>query len=220
MRRKATLYTGEIYHVFNRSIAEFRILNDATEFSRMLQVIKYYQINNEIKLSDFLELEMVLKNGFDGFLKIISPDKVKRVQIIAYCLMPTHFHLVLKQLTDNGISTYLRNLQNSYSHYFNTKHRRRGPLWESKYKNVLVTNDEQLNHLVRYLHLNPSAAGLVKKPEDWHFSSYKEYLSKIDNSICQFSDLLDIKPSSYRRFVNDQISYQRELSKIKKLLLE
>lgn len=216
------LVNGEIYHIFNRSIADYIVFNNDQEFGRMLELIKYYQIDNDIKLSAFLDLMSVQKNGFNSFFDTISKDKDKMVQIIAYCLMPTHVHLILKQLKENGISDYMRKILDGYTRYFNTIHKRKGPLWESKFKNILVENDEQLNHLVRYTHLNPTSAQLVNKPEDWLYSSYREYLGEVNNSqaICQFDDVFDVKPSLYRRFVNDQISYQRELGKIKKLIMD
>ena len=136
--------------------------------------------------------------------------------------MPTHFHLIVKQLIDKGISNFMNNLQNSYSRYFNTKHKRKGPLWEGRFKSVLVKTDEQLIHLSRYLHLNPVTAHIVKKPEQWTMSSYREYLltEDLNNKICKFEDILDIKRDTYRKFVEDRISYQRELAEIKNLLLE
>ena len=135
--------------------------------------------------------------------------------------MPTHIHLLLKQLIDNGISRYMKNLLDSYSKYFNIKHKRKGPLWESRFKNVLVKTDEQLLHLTRYLHLNPVTAYLVNSPEDWDYSSYGQYLdSKIDYPFCDFSDVLKINPEEYEKFVNDRIDYQRSLAKIKELIIE
>jgi putative transposase len=116
----------------------------------------------------------------------------------------------------------LRKILESYSSYFNAKHKRKGPLWESKFKNILVDSDEQLNHLVRYVHLNPTTARHVESPEEWLFSSYREYIGEISDNqkVCQFDDILDIKPNSYRKFVTDQVSYQRELAQIKKLLFD
>lgn len=222
MRRKEPLATGESYHIFCRSIAEYQIFNTKTEFERITQLSKYYQIDNEMRFSFFADLVWVKKNGFNKSIKLISSDKDKLVQIIAYCLMPTHIHLVLKQLKDNGISDYMRKILDGYTRYFNLTHKRKGPLWESKFQNVLVSSDEQLVHLTRYVHLNPVTAHLVEKPEDWPFSSYKEYIGQIQDSqtFCQFSDIFDIKPANYRKFVNDQISYQRELAKIKNLIIE
>lgn len=218
--RKDLLVTGEIYHIFTKSIADYRIFNNDDEFERMLQLIKYYQIENDLRLSYFLNSSLVQKKGFNNAFNIILRDKDKLVQIIAYCLMPTHIHLILKQLAEDGISNYMSNILNGYTRYFNTIHKRKGPLWESRFRSVLVEDDEQLNHLIRYLHLNPTTANLVKKPEDWAFSSYLEYLSEVNDvaAICHFDDIP--VPSNYRKFMNDQISYQRELAKIKHLIIE
>ena len=70
----------------------------------------------------------------------------------------------------------MRRLLNSYTRYFNEKIKRKGPLWEGRFKKVLVNSDEQLLHLTRYVHLNPVSAGIVEKPEDWPCSSYREYI--------------------------------------------
>ncbi|MDO8579983.1 MAG: transposase, partial [Candidatus Omnitrophota bacterium] len=145
----------------------------------------------------------------------ISSDPL--VEIIAYCLMPTHIHLVLKQLKDNGISHFMRNIQNSYTHYFNERYKRKGPLWIGRFKNVLVESDSQLLHLTRYVHLNPSTAGLTRNPLDWH-SSYGEYLNpKTNDRLCHWEELIDLSTSQYRAFVEERIDYQRELAFLKHL---
>lgn len=220
MRRKEQLVTGEIYHVFNRSIADFKIFNNDQEFLRMRDVIKYYQSEERfIKFSKFIKLQAIKGNATDNYF---SKDEEKSVQIITYCVMPTHLHLVLKQLTEGGISIFMSKILNSYSKYFNIKHKRKGPLWENRFANVLVKSDEQLLHLTRYIHLNPVTAYLIEKPEYWLASSYQEYISKIDlnDRICKYDDILEINPISYRQFVEDRISSQRELAKIKELILE
>jgi len=135
--------------------------------------------------------------------------------------MPTHVHFILKQLKQNGISIFMNHILNSYTRYFNTKHKRKGPLWEARFGSVLVEIDEHLIHLTRYVHLNPVAAKLVDKPENWKFSSYQEYLLQIpEDKICTYDELLDIIPNSYREFVEGRISYPQELQRIKKLFFE
>lgn len=222
MIRKIPLATNEIYHIFNKSISDFRIFNNDVEFLRMIALMQYYQIVSPIRFSDFIESQGVQKEGFNNFFEIISKNKERIVQIVAYCLMPTHIHLVIKQLSDNGISNYMRKILDSYTRYFNLSHKRKGPLCEGKFKSVLVENDEQLNHLVRYIHLNPSTTKLVHKPDYWLYSSYNEYLEQKSRNlfICQFSDLMNIRPKLYQKFVNDQISYQQELAKIKNLIMD
>ena len=217
-RREVLLANGEVYHIFTKSIAGFHILNNDFEFSRMIATMCYYQMAKpEIKFSQFVQSYGIPKADDACF-----SQKEKLVQIIAYCLMPTHLHFILKQLQENGIAIFICNTLNSYSRFFNLKHNRKGPLWESRFKNVLVENNEQLLHLTRYVHLNPVTSYLIEKPEDWLASSYPEYVSagSDKDKICKYDDLLDIEPKTYREFVLDSVSYQRELSKIKKLLCD
>ncbi|MDP2922405.1 MAG: transposase [Candidatus Omnitrophota bacterium] len=216
--RKDLLVVGEVYHIFTRSIADFKIFNNDDEFSRMLGVIKYYQCEKPaVKFSRFITLEENMQNNIR---KDLSSEKEKLVTIIAYCLMPTHLHLILKQLKQNGISIFMSNILNSYTRYFNTKHKRKGPLWEARFKSVLVEKDEYLSHLTRYIHLNPVTASLIDKPEDWFASSYREYIEKNAEKICQYDDVLQANPISYKQFVDNRISYQRELAKIKQYLFD
>lgn len=221
LMRKEPLAIDETYHIFTRSIADFQIFNENSGFFRMQQLIKYYKVDNTAKFSDFISFKIVQKEGFNNVLEAISKDKDKFVQIIAYCIMPTHLHLILRQLTQNGIPIFMKDILNSYTRYFNIKHKRKGPLWESRFKSVLVDSDEQLLHLTRYIHLNPVTAQLVDHPEKWDFSSYREYLDQTNDyaNICQFDNILQIKPLLYRKFVSDRISYQRELAKIKSLIM-
>lgn len=223
MRRKEALMIGEVYHTFNKSIAGFKVFNDEGDLLRIKNSFRYYQrANISMKFAQFLESKEVQREGFDKCFTRIFSNHEKIVQIIAYCIMPTHLHLILKQLKENGISAFMGNLLNSYSRYFNTRRKRKGPLWVGRFKNVLVKTDEQLLHLTRYIHLNPVTAFLVDKPEGWNASSYSEYMFDLEpeKKICEFEDLLDINPLRYRQFVSDRISYQRELAKIKDLLFE
>lgn len=216
--KQRLIASGNCYHIFNRSIAKYIIFNDEEDFLRFLEILKLYRfIDFNYKYSDFIALEHGHQRRIIEDLKKTSPVLVN---IVSYCLMPTHFHLILKQITDNGISNYMSKVANCYSKYFNAKHGRRGPLWERRFSDVLIKDDNQLLHATRYLHLNPTSAGLVKRPEDWAYSSYNEFILKTENKICDFDELLDIKPKNYQKFVEDQIGYQKELSKIKSLLLD
>lgn len=210
-RRWTRLAVGEIYHIYTRSIADFRIFNDESEYLRMINAIRYYQRERPpVKFSRYI---LMTRRG-----KAVNVDGEKLVRVIAYCLMPTHVHLILKQEKIDGISKFMNNTLNSYTRYFNTKHKRKGPLWESRFKDVRVASDEQLLHLTRYVHLNPVTAYIVERPEGWMASSYRDYIGRDDDSICDPTGILDIKPSFYRIFVDEGISYQRELAKTKALL--
>src|SRR3989344_1164484 len=212
--RKEALITGEIHHVFTRSIAGFEIFRAQSNYKRFVDTLSFYnQATTELRFSKFLEL---LPKSREKFLKSRVSDPL--VQIIAYCVMPTHPHLILKQLKEHGISIFMKNALDSFTRYFNTRYKRKGPLWESKFKNILVQKDEQLLHLTRYIHLNPTSAGLVDKPEEWQFSSYNQFINNNPSGTlpCNWDGILDIEPAKYQKFVNDRISYQRSLAQIKK----
>lgn len=218
--RKQPLVAGQYYHIFSRSIAQFIVFNNDNDYTRMLNGLMLYRfLNFNYKYSRFRELD---KNKQDDILNGLENKSPVLIKIVAYCIMPTHIHLILKQSTDSGISQYMSKILNSYSRYFNTKHQRVGPLWAGRFKSVLVDNDEQILHLTRYIHLNPASAGLVENPEDWKFSSYLEYINRDNKTkrICEFGDILDFTPENYKKFVEDRKSYQQQLSLIKNILID
>ena len=218
------LVTGETYHVMSKSIAGYKIFSRNRDYTRMRSLLRFFKLANPpAKFSYFVAHDPYVKtDGLESRITELAEDDDAPVQIIAFCIMPTHIHLVLKQLQNNGIANYAGNVLNSYAKYFNTKYERKGTLWMSRFKNVRVETDEQLLHLTRYVHLNPATADIVKKPEGWPHSSYQEYISpeKIKYPLTEFSDLIDIKPKEYQSFVKNHAGYQKELALIKKQILE
>lgn len=212
----------EIYHIFTRSIAGFKIFNSDSDFLRIKLALQFYQWERQLsfslsRFSKFSEEERVAFNADSS----MDGDK-KIVEVVAYCFMPTHVHLILKQLKDKGISNFMSNVLNSYTRYFNIKHKRKGPLWEGRFKKILIESDEQLIHLTRYIHLNPVTACIVDNPCNWQASSFQEYIIEDAgvNKFCNYRDIIDINPKAYRDFVEDRIAYQRELAKIKDLIFD
>lgn len=223
MRRKNQLVNDEIYHVFNKSIAGYSIFNDNNEYLRMKSLLMYYQLENTTcSFTQFLGSTKIKIDNFSHEFNPLFKKGTKIVHVICYCIMPTHIHIALKQIRDNGISVFMGNVLNGYSRYFNIKYKRKGPLWQSRFKNILVENDEQLLHLTRYIHLNPVTANLVNKPEQWDASSYKEFIDKSTDAgkLCTFTNILDIQPNTYSEFVKGGISYQRELALAKHLFFD
>ena len=218
--RRETLANEECYHIFSRSIAQYKIFNNEHDYLRVIDLIKFYRFSDlECSYSYFLSRSSIIQKAIMAKHEKNSPVLV---DIIAYSLMPTHIHLILKQIADKGISIFMSNLLNSYTRFFNIKHGRKGPLWEQRFQNKLIKNDYQLLHVSRYLHLNATTAGLAEKPEEWKYSSYYEYIAPdtSNDSFCKFRDLIDLKPNQYKKFVKDQISYQKDLAKIKHLLID
>lgn len=218
--RKENLTNEECYHVFSRSISKYIVFNDGAEYSRLVDLMSLCRYHNfRYKYSEFVDLDPALQLAVRQNLK---EENEILVEIVAYCLMPTHIHLVVQQVIDDGIAKFIGRILNGYSRYFNTKHKRLGPLWSSRFKSVHVSSNDQLLHLTRYIHLNPTSANIVKKPEEWQFSSYNEYNGSGNNlsGLCKFEHLFDFKPAQYKKFVESRKLYQKDLAKIKKLIIE
>jgi len=221
--REIPLVTGEIYHIINRGLTAQTIFSCPRHYQRSFELMLYYQNQNPpLRYSYFSALTSSVK---EEKLNQLRNNKEILVEIFAYCFMPNHFHFLLKQMVDNGISNFLSKFSNSYTRYFNTKHKRIGPLFQGKFKSVLVSNEQQLIHLSRYIHLNPYSSGIVKSLKNlsqYTYSSFPEYLGLTNNSICQKDMILDYfkKKNSYHDFVFDQAVIQRELDIIKHSTLE
>lgn len=219
--RKVVFANNYYYHIFNRGIDRRNVFTDKREFYRATEALKYYRFGSiKVKLSRFLKLSGEEKSKL--FSKINENNKL--VEIISYCLMPNHFHFLLKQLSDGGISKFIANFTNSYTKYFNTKHERTGPLFQGLFKAVFIESDEQLIHLSRYIHLNPSTSSIItiNKLTEYLWSSFPEYIIPNEKSISSTWEVLNFfkNQNEYEKFVFDHALYAKELHKIKHLILE
>jgi len=221
--REIPLVSGEIYHVINRGIASQPIFGDKRDYHRFLETIFYYQNQNPpLRYAKFLTLSVEERNRI---LRNLKKKKDFNVEFMSFCLMPNHFHLLLRQVKDGGISKFLSNLTNSYTRYFNTKNQRKGPLFQGKFKAVRIENDNQLLHVTRYIHLNPYTSYVIKNVEElasYPYSSFQEYLNPNDNQIMNKDEVLSHFKSLrlFKEFTFDHADYQRKLDQIKHLSLE
>lgn len=206
--RKAVLAPGYFYHVFNRGVEKRDIFMNPRDYERFLRTAKYYQYSGP--KPKFSRLTQVGLKKFDPVLNR------KLVEIISYCLMPNHFHLLLKQLVKNGISVFISQICNSYTKYFNTKNNRVGALFQGVFQAVLVDSDEQLIHLSRYIHLNPLVSLLVKDLKAYPWSSYNQYTQGIEG-MCSTELILSLfsNKEEYAKFIQDQADYGRTLEILK-----
>ncbi len=220
--RRIVFANNQIYHVFNRGVANSTIFINKKDYHRFINLLNYYRFSNS-KIC----FSHQGRNPKVGISKKSLDAEVLQIEILAYCLMPNHFHLLLRQVSDNGISSSLTKIQNSYAKYFNIKNIRRGPLFQSMFKAVLITSDEELLHVSRYIHLNPCTSLLVKinNLKSYPWSSFPQYLANFsgDSDIFVKTDLILALANgrrNYEKFVFEQAEYQQELHRIKDLILE
>jgi len=112
-------------------------------------------------------------DNYRYFIRLMMEKAARHaVEVIAFCLMPNHYHLLIRLGVDNTVSPFINRLLGSYVQGVNAVRHRVGPLFQGRYKSVHVDRDEYLAHLARYIHLNPVAASFVARPQDWPYSKF------------------------------------------------
>lgn len=221
--RLIPLVTEEIYHIFNRGIDRRPTFIDNRGYKRAYLTAKFYQHDLlPVKLSKLLSLNLDTRTEIiDSLLK----ENNKIITIFSFCFMPNHFHFLVKQRKDRGISTFMSNFQNSYTRYFNTRQERTGPLFLDQFKAIRVETEEQFLHVCRYINLNPYTSFIIEKLESlisYPWSSYKEYIEDKADILTDTKFILSFfkNKTLFKQFMDDQADYQRELETIKHLLIE
>lgn len=224
--RQTIFAQDQIYHIFNRGVASQTIFLSQRHYSRFLQLIDYYRFaNTPVSFSHLMKTPTEIKQQV--FENLIKENKLQ-IEVLSFCLMPNHFHLLLKQILEKGIVKFMGNVQNSYVKYLNIKEKRVGPLFQSAFKAKIIETEEQLLHVSRYIHLNPVTAYLIKQEKliEYPWSSLSSYLN--NNNIFPKKLFVNTKiiniffktQENHKEFIFDQVEYQRELAKIKHLVLE
>lgn len=166
------------YHLYNRGVNKENIFNDDQDYKVFLSYLKEY-------------VSQVVESS--------SPSKIKNnfandISINAYCLMPNHFHLLVHQKNSNAINYFMRSINTRYVRYFNTKYQRIGPLYQGTYKAVLVSSDEQLLYLTKYIHRNPLKLYPSRRDLEvvinYPYSSFKNYTGKMYQTWIMPDDIL------------------------------
>lgn len=142
------------------------------------------------------------------------------IMVIAYCLMPNHYHFLLRQDADISISRFINLLFNAYTQAVNRQQGRSGTLFEGRFKHVAVEREEYLVHLARYIHLNPVRANLVAQPEDWLYSNYAEWIGVRSGTLkdARFIQEHFSSPEAYKQFVLDYQDYTRVPEQIRRYI--
>lgn len=193
MQRKTEFAVGEYYHIYNRGVDKRIIFIDENDYLRFVVLLYLSNSCQSIELGSYLQHGHSL---MDTFSEDLSGDLVS---IGAYCLMPNHFHLLVREKIENGVSTFMKKLLTGYSMYFNKKYDRTGTLFEGRFKSNHVPDDRYLEYLFSYIHLNPvklfdhnwrenknfDRAEVKKFLETYHFSSYDFYCggNRTENKI-------------------------------------
>lgn len=186
------------YHIYNRGVEKRDIFLDKQDCTVFLHYLKMY-------LSPVEELKTISTPN-TRINRFIPLNLSRELDLLSFSLMPNHFHLQVKQYAKDAITKFMRRLITSYVVYFNKKYQRVGPLFQNRYKAVLIDNESFLLHLSRYIHLNPFHA--QSTINFLSFSSYPYYLGKKQTSWMKPQEILGYFKSSLRKDMKDLLSYE------------
>jgi len=165
-------------------------------------------------------------------IELVERFVVNGIQMIVYCLMPNHFHFLLRQTADYSVSQFIQAVFNIYSKAFNKAHHRKGTVFEGSFRAIEIYDQNHLLHLCRYIHRNPLEAGLAADLNDWPYSNYTEWAnftlprtSEVRGSVPAMSGLDFFREhfsnaEEYRKFVADYHSPKKLENGFEELLLD
>ena len=169
--RKQSLVTGEYYHVYNRGVDKRDIFSNKKDLYRFIESIS--EFNRTEVITSLANLKKSNQIAPQIAPKALSRDPL--VCIVAYCLNPNHFHFLLRQLKDGGISKFMQKLQAGYTCYFNIKNQRTGSLFQGTFKSHLASEENYFNKIIGYTNKNYKIHNIPKNKMNLVFASDYEY---------------------------------------------
>ncbi|KKP46876.1 MAG: hypothetical protein UR39_C0007G0004 [Candidatus Woesebacteria bacterium GW2011_GWA1_33_30] len=200
---------NSIYHIYNRGVEKRKIFLDEQDHKVFLNYLKEYLSTPQKPSLQNIDIQDLKGRTFQ-FNYHVKNNYFENIELVAFCLMPNHIHLLIKQTDKDAIKKFTQSLFTRYSVYFNKRYNRRGPLFEGKYKATNVVNKDYLLDITRYIHKNPSK--LSKNIVDY-YSSYAHYLDHFNIPWVKNKEVLDYfnessfikskKIKNYKEFVED-----------------
>jgi len=226
--KREKIITEEIYHIYNRGVEKRDVFMSDQDYVRFIHdLFEFNDINPTHNLNYYFEQSMEV-----GLPKIGRGKRKLFVELMAFCLMPNHYHLIARQKRDGGITEFMRKLGTGYTNYFNQKYERVGPLFQGKYKYVRLNSEKHFIYLPYYVHLNPlglkfnrqqkNTGEIMRFLKNYKWSSFPDYVGiKNFPSVTQREFLNKIlgKPEQHKKDIIKWLM-DSDIEDIKELTLE
>lgn len=227
MNRNFNFSIGAFYHLYNRGNDKRIIFNNENDYFRFILLLHISNSINPVHVGNLL-YSYQGSSLLDKITDIKISEEERLVDIGAYCLMPNHFHLLIREKKEGGISKFMQKLSTGYVMYFNKKNERTGALFESRFKSTHINKDNYLKYLFAYIHLNPvkliepkwKEKGISDKEKirkylgNYKYSSYLDYIgNKREESLILHKDVFPKYFNSnldFADFIDYWLNYNKE----------
>lgn len=200
--KREKIVTNQIYHIYNRGVEKRNVFIDDNDYLRFIHDLFEFNDNKpSINLNYHTN-----QSSEVGLPKIDRRKRKLIVELMAFCLMPNHFHLIVRQREEGGITEFMRKLGTGYTNYFNKKHERVGPLFQGKYKYIHLKKESHFIYLPYYVHFNPLELKFYsnKSTETNNVEEMFENLSKYKwSSLPDYLGIKNFPSVTQREFLNN-----------------
>lgn len=234
--RKEQFDTGRIYHIALRGIDDNKLFKNIDDYYRGIFSIYEFNTTGKVEIREKRRARIKFK-ACGRPTSASSDSRDKLVEVLSFCLMPNHIHLLLRQIKDDGIAKFMVKLGSGYGRYFNKKYGRKGYVFQNRFLSVPIKTDEQFKIIFAYIHVNPVSLMEPKWKEkgihnfkkvmefikEYKWSSYSDYLGKPNfPSVTNREFLLETLGGQMacEKFIEDYIKYSGKLRELPELLLE
>ncbi|OGZ63443.1 MAG: hypothetical protein A2402_01075 [Candidatus Staskawiczbacteria bacterium RIFOXYC1_FULL_37_43] len=234
-QRKEQFTNDEIYHIIIRGLDDSLIFKDINDYYR--GIFSIYEFNNAKHIEIRKRREERKREKTSGVPDSVVDKREKLVDILAFCFMPNHIHLLLKQVKNGGIVKFMNKSGSGYAGYFNRKYKRKGYVFQNRFRSVPIGDDNQLRTIFNYIHVNPISLiepgwkenGIdnldkaVSFLEDYKWSSYSDYIG--ENNFPSVTERKFLSETlngvvGCKEAIENWIEYKRKLSQHQAILLE
>ncbi|MCK4520854.1 transposase [Candidatus Parcubacteria bacterium] len=234
--RKHKLANNEIYHIIIRGVNDSEIFKDINDYYRAIFSIYEFNTINSVDIRQKREQRALTKKNINQGRAFVD-NRDLLVEILCFCFMPNHVHLLLKQIKDDGITKFMRKLGSGYASYFNKKYSRKGYLFQGRFFPVHIKTDEQLQVIFAYIHVNSISLiepkwkeigiqdieKVISFLEDYKWSSYPDYIGKKNfPSVTHRNFMLEMmnKEKGCKDFIENWIRYKSKIKKLPDIVLK
>lgn len=234
--RQQQFAKGEIYHVVLRSIDNNLLFRDIDDYYRGIFSIYEFNTTESVTIRERREARVKIKQVSRGPTSV-TDKRSKLVEVLAFCLMPNHPHLLLRQIKNDGITKFMRKIGTGLAGYLNRKYDRKGHVFQNRFSAVHIKDESQLKNVFVYIHTNPIALiepewkekGIkdpekaIKFLEEYKWSSYPDYIGKNNfPSVTDRGFILEVMggKQACKEFVENWMRYKGEISEFTELALE